>query len=164
MQPSISCNGRGKTVLCSTLRNPQRPDYSAPFKMKEGRKIHFLKFPSKKAMPGFCQGKIQVFLSSSNTVRWPEKLAWNLLTNPVHFYLHYTEYMFVIELRFLWGKILNSKSGHSGLNITEISSKNQQFQLGLTSVFSRLIHHHIFLSILSFRPRDKYENPEKELE
>lgn len=33
------------------FRNPQRPDYSAPFKIKEGMKTNFLKFASKKALP-----------------------------------------------------------------------------------------------------------------
>lgn len=64
----------------------------------------------------------------------------------------------------IWGNLLNSETGHSAPSITEISSKSQQFLLGLTLFLSRVIHHHIFPSVLSSRPRDVNGGPEKVLE
>lgn len=70
-------------------------------------KINFLKFASKKAMPDLWRGRCKYFSPSSNTVRWSEKSPWNLLTNPVHFYLHYTEFMFVTASR--WPRPLSTQ-------------------------------------------------------
>lgn len=86
----------------------------------------------------------------------------NLLTHPVHFYMCYTELMFVTAARLFGRKYstANQATWH-----TESSSKSeQQFLLVLTLFLYRLICHHIFLNIAASKPRDMNGGPEKELE
>lgn len=71
MQASISCNSRSKILSYSAFRNPQRPDYSAPFKVKKRKKNDF---SSKKPNAWFLE-------KDNASIFRPLEVKWDGLKN-----------------------------------------------------------------------------------